>query len=94
MKRQINDTGITAIEILKNHLSKYRESIVRLYLLHNHINKFICSLNICKEILDGIRIYFDFKLNDILLYKGERGQTITEQAKSLPLNVEIKTENK
>ncbi|KAI4458732.1 mortality factor 4-like protein [Holotrichia oblita] len=32
------------------------------------------NLNICKEILDGIRIYFDFTIEDLLLYKSEEGQ--------------------
>ncbi|GJQ86239.1 putative MRG protein [Trypoxylus dichotomus] len=39
------------------------------------------NLNICKEVLDGIRIYFDFTLEDLLLYKSERGQVQVTQAK-------------
>jgi hypothetical protein len=32
------------------------------------------SLNICKEVVDGVRIYFDFTLSDLLLYNQEREQ--------------------
>ncbi|KAJ9577149.1 hypothetical protein L9F63_006271, partial [Diploptera punctata] len=32
------------------------------------------SLNICKEVVDGVRIYFDFTLCDLLLYNPERMQ--------------------
>lgn len=32
------------------------------------------SLNICKEVADGVRIYFDFTLSDLLLYNQEREQ--------------------
>lgn len=34
----------------------------------------------CKEVLDGIRIYFDFILTDHLLYKSEFGQVHTGTA--------------
>jgi MRG. len=36
--------------------------------------KTCCSLNICKEVADGVRIYFDFTLSDLLLYNQEREQ--------------------
>lgn len=39
-------------------------------------------LTLCKEILDGIRVYFDFTLNDLLLYNPEKGQVITTPTKS------------
>lgn len=32
------------------------------------------SINLRKEMADGLRIYFDFLLQDYLLYKPERGQ--------------------
>ncbi|XP_066999110.2 MSL complex subunit 3 [Anabrus simplex] len=32
------------------------------------------SLNVCKEIVDGVRIYFDFTLGDLLLYNQEQDQ--------------------
>ncbi|KAK5649908.1 hypothetical protein RI129_000937 [Pyrocoelia pectoralis] len=38
------------------------------------------NLNICKEMLDGLRIYFDFTLKDLLLYDKERNQVETAQA--------------
>lgn len=44
------------------------------------LNSFFSSLNICKEVLDGIRIYFDFTLKDLLLYSNEEGQVQTQQA--------------
>lgn len=35
----------------------------------------ICrNLNICKEVADGLRVYFDFTLSDLLLYSQEREQ--------------------
>ncbi|KAK3912091.1 Male-specific lethal 3-like protein [Frankliniella fusca] len=35
----------------------------------------ICrNLNICKEVADGLRVYFDFTLGDLLLYSQEREQ--------------------
>jgi len=36
--------------------------------------KMCSSLNICKEVADGVRIYFDFTLSDLLLYNQEREQ--------------------
>ncbi|KYB25873.1 Uncharacterized protein R102.4-like Protein [Tribolium castaneum] len=38
------------------------------------------NLNICSEVLDGIRLYFDYTVNDLLLYKCEQGQIETKQA--------------
>ena len=35
---------------------------------------YICSLNLLKEVLDGIVIYFDFTLFDHLLYAPEKKQ--------------------
>lgn len=37
-------------------------------------DKFANNLNICKEVADGLRIYFDFTLKDFLLYEPERKQ--------------------
>lgn len=57
----------------------YRESTTRFVgLLFLMI--FLCSLNICSEVLDGIRLYFDYTVNDLLLYKSEQGQIETKQA--------------
>lgn len=52
------------------------------------------NLTICREVMDGLRIYFDFTVNDLLLYKSERGQIQTKQAVFPPIDVkaEIKTE--
>lgn len=38
------------------------------------------NLTVCREVLDGLRIYFDFTLNDLLLYKEEVGQIATQKA--------------
>lgn len=53
----------------------------------------VFSINICKEVLDGIRIYFDFALKDLLLYKSEQGRIETQQAVLTPQNKKIKTES-
>ncbi|XP_056642015.1 male-specific lethal 3 homolog isoform X2 [Diorhabda carinulata] len=37
------------------------------------------NLTVCREVLDGLRIYFDFTLNDLLLYKEEIGQIATKK---------------
>lgn len=42
--------------------------------------------------LDGLRIYFDFTLNDLLLYKSEQDQVQTAQARFLSSIPSIKTE--
>lgn len=34
----------------------------------------VARLNLCKEIVDGLRIYFDFTLGQLLLYDYERPQ--------------------
>lgn len=34
----------------------------------------VARLNLCKEVVDGIRIYFDFTLGQLLLYDLERPQ--------------------
>ncbi|XP_017782513.1 PREDICTED: male-specific lethal 3 homolog isoform X2 [Nicrophorus vespilloides] len=44
------------------------------------------NVNVCQEVLDGVRIYFDFFLSDLLLYNNERGQTEVKQAHFLPKN--------
>ncbi|XP_049802385.1 male-specific lethal 3 homolog isoform X2 [Schistocerca nitens] len=47
---------------------------------HNHqngpldIERINRSINICKEVADGVRIYFDFTLSGLLLYNEEKDQ--------------------
>ncbi|XP_047104559.1 LOW QUALITY PROTEIN: male-specific lethal 3 homolog [Schistocerca piceifrons] len=47
---------------------------------HNHqngpldIERINRSINICKEVADGVRIYFDFTLSGLLLYNEEKEQ--------------------
>ncbi|KAJ8956575.1 hypothetical protein NQ314_006702 [Rhamnusium bicolor] len=52
------------------------------------------NLTVCREIIDGLRIYFDFTLDDLLLYKSEKGQIKTKQAVCQPPTAEIKNEIK
>jgi len=48
-------------------------------------------LNICKEVADGLRIYFDFTLKPLLLYEQEKAQA--ELANSIsPMIANMKVE--
>ncbi|CAH1155086.1 unnamed protein product [Phaedon cochleariae] len=38
------------------------------------------NLTVCREVMDGLRIYFDFTVNNLLLYKPEENQIPTKQA--------------
>jgi len=58
------------------------------------------NLSICREVVDGLRIYFDFALNDLLLYGTEKGpgQFVTSPALMPPpgsseVKIEIKNES-
>ncbi|KAF5286914.1 hypothetical protein FQA39_LY00447 [Lamprigera yunnana] len=52
------------------------------------------NLNICKEMLDGLRIYFDFTVKDLLLYKKEQNQVDTSVAKLYAADPIVKQEVK
>lgn len=52
----------------------------------------IYRLTVCREVMDGLRIYFDFVLNDLLLYNTEKGQISTKIAVYRPIKAEIKNE--
>ncbi|XP_017875934.1 male-specific lethal 3 homolog isoform X2 [Ceratina calcarata] len=41
---------------------------------NNTIEKTVNDINICREVADGLRIYFDFTLHDLLLYRQEQEQ--------------------
>lgn len=62
------------------------------------LNKYIychyncCRLNVCREVMDGLRVYFDFIVNDLLLYNPEQKQYLTQIPVYQPLKVEIKNE--
>lgn len=45
--------------------------------VQNSLDKTMCNINICREVADGLRIYFDFTLSDLLLYKHEIEQYST-----------------
>ncbi|XP_043273477.1 male-specific lethal 3 homolog isoform X2 [Venturia canescens] len=41
---------------------------------NNTVEKIVNDVNICREVADGLRIYFDFTLPNLLLYRQEREQ--------------------
>lgn len=43
------------------------------------------KLNLCKEIMDGLRVYFDFTLPHLLLYCQEKKQYYTDGMSCLPI---------
>ncbi|XP_014218803.1 male-specific lethal 3 homolog isoform X2 [Copidosoma floridanum] len=45
--------------------------------VQNNLEKTINDINICRETADGLRIYFDHTLGDLLLYKQEKEQYLT-----------------
>lgn len=47
---------------------------------NNTIEKTVNDVNVCREVADGLRIYFDFTLHDLLLYRQEREQYCTLQS--------------
>lgn len=47
-----------------------------------HIQK---NINTCKELVDGLRVYFDYTLTDLLLYERERDQVVLAQATELSI---------
>ncbi|XP_030748090.1 male-specific lethal 3 homolog [Sitophilus oryzae] len=58
------------------------------------------NLALCREVVDGLRIYFDFTLNDLLLYGAEKdaGQFVTATAVIQPpgsseVKLEVKNES-
>ncbi|KAH0810422.1 hypothetical protein GEV33_012368 [Tenebrio molitor] len=55
------------------------------------------NLSVCSEVLDGLRIYFDFTYKDLLLYKSEQGQIETAAAvytSPMPPDTDESTSNK
>lgn len=41
---------------------------------NNTVEKTVNEINICREIADGLRVYFDFTLGNLLLYAQEKEQ--------------------
>lgn len=59
------------------------------------IERTVTEINICRETADGIRVYFDFTLHDLLLYRQERQQycdIVSTLAAAADSNVTIKEE--
>ncbi|KAG5872538.1 hypothetical protein JTB14_038171 [Gonioctena quinquepunctata] len=52
------------------------------------------NLTLCRQVMDGLRTYFDYTINDLLLYKPEEGQVITKHAVYEPVATEVKHEAK
>lgn len=51
------------------------------------LNKTIDDINLCREMADGIRVYFDETLSGLLLYGVERNQnamSVKTKAASVP----------
>lgn len=65
--------------------------------VQNSLEKTISDINICREIADGLRIYFDFTLSNLLLYKHEKEQystmkfipVVTSTEESAPVKEEM-----
>lgn len=53
---------------------------------NNTIEKTVNEVNICREVADGLRIYFDFTLSHLLLYRQEREQYCSLKSSLLPSN--------
>ncbi|XP_011141778.1 male-specific lethal 3 homolog isoform X2 [Harpegnathos saltator] len=54
---------------------------------YNTIEKAVNDVNICRETADGLRIYFDFTLSHLLLYRQEKEQYSSLKASLLCNNV-------
>lgn len=50
---------------------------------NNTVEKTVNEVNICREVADGLRIYFDFTLSHLLLYRHEREQYYSLKSSSL-----------
>lgn len=62
--------------------------------VHNSLEKTISDINICREVADGLRIYFDFTLNDLLLYNQEKEQYSTMKLIPIITNTEESSNTK
>lgn len=68
-------------------------TLISQYYLNND-SCICCSMNTCKELVDGLRVYFDYTLTDLLLYNRERDQVVTAQATELSLCSNLKQEHR
>lgn len=60
---------------------------------NNVVEKTLTDINLCREVADGLRVYFDFTLQKLLLYRQEREQNNSIMLASLNMEpVEIKEE--
>lgn len=53
---------------------------------NNTVEKTVNEVNICREVADGLRIYFDFTLPHLLLYRQEKEQYCSLKFSLLPSN--------
>nr|XP_023021369.1 male-specific lethal 3 homolog [Leptinotarsa decemlineata] len=73
---------------------RYRPSLVNQNPIKAKPEDIQKNLKLCREVMDGLRIYFDFTINDLLLYKPEQGKVNTMQAVCEPVRAEVKNEIK
>lgn len=60
---------------------------------NNVVEKTLTDINLCREVADGLRVYFDFTLQKLLLYRQEREQNTSIMLASLNMEpVEVKEE--
>lgn len=71
---------MVAILKLYRKLSTYSEKFSKSHQAHKTCLSICFSITLCREVLDGLRIYFDHTLNGLLLYNQEKGQIETKQA--------------
>lgn len=91
------------VEILESYVREYAinqicgtpDNLRRRYRRrHNHqngpldIERINRSINICKEVADGVRIYFDFTLSGLLLYNEEKDQYVQTQSINIKREIE------
>ncbi|KAL7296327.1 hypothetical protein TKK_0010341 [Trichogramma kaykai] len=65
------------------HLTNIPDKPSRNNKIQNTLEKTITEINLVREVADGLRVYFDFTLSDLLLYAPEKDQN--SQMKLLPI---------
>ncbi|GLV43916.1 male-specific lethal 3 [Carabus blaptoides fortunei] len=83
-----NNTTNTITSLNNNHHHSNNTGALG-KLKYEHVQK---NMNTCKELVDGLRVYFDYTLTDLLLYNRERDQVVTAQATELSVCANVKQE--